>query len=88
VSLEEARLIAQIRLAEPKGDIERTNERLRENLKALEPHMCVFSHFQKCNLQHGDFRDELDVFWKEYLANPDAGTVEYKSPTPPGVSEQ
>lgn len=88
VSLEEARLIAQVRLAEPKSEIERTNERLRENLKALEPHMCVFSHFQKCNLQHGDFRDELDKFWEAYLADPDARTVEHKSRTLPDVPEQ
>jgi tetratricopeptide (TPR) repeat protein len=70
VSLDEARLIAQVRLRKPSGDIERTHEHLVDNLKILDHHMHVFSHFQKCNLSWERFKKELDDFWRAYKRPP------------------
>ena len=66
VSLEQARLIAQVRLQLPEAEVEQTNERLRDYLKSLDDHMHIFSHFQKCNLPRVEFRNELNGFWEEY----------------------
>ena len=62
----EAKLIAQVRLGVAPERVELTRERLIENWKRLEPHMHVFSHFQKCNLPSEDFKTELDEFWEDY----------------------
>lgn len=65
VSLDQTRLIAQVRLGVDRTDLAHTNDKLRENLSGLDRDMYLFSQAQKSNLPWADFEREIRGFWDD-----------------------